>query len=318
MDGSDYRTRVEDFMVPPKWVNFETKVSLRRYEATWLFSASKNTQSGVTDFLRTAKSISGSDAILVRHSYEFEPKWLDLLEELYKKPVIPLGLMPPVVKDNSDDENDNAWNGIKEWLDDHDKGSVVYVALGSEVVMSQDQLTELALGLDLSGVPFFWVLRKVSGLDEHASAELPSGFEERVKGRGIVWTKWAPQQKILSHDSVGGFLTHCGWSSIVEGLVFGRPLVALPFLIDQGMNSRVIADHQLGTEVPRDDEDGSYTSESIVKSIKLVMRDEDGGLFREKAKEISKVFSDNELQNRYTNNFIKFLEDHESLSTPTA
>ncbi|KAK4417007.1 putative UDP-rhamnose:rhamnosyltransferase 1 [Sesamum alatum] len=239
--GSNDRTKPEDFTVPPKWVKFETKVAYRRYEADWIFGAGPGNKTGFSDFYRLGKVIVGCEAILARHCYEFEPAWLTLLEEIHHRPVIPLGLMPPKVQDHTitNDGNHEIWTSIKNWLDSQNKGSVVYVALGSEVTPTPDQFVELAYGLELSGVPFFWVLRKVSGSDP---MELPSGFEERVSGRGIVWRSWAPQLEILSHESVGGFLTHCGWSSIVEGLMFGHPLITLPFLVDQGLNSRVVVE----------------------------------------------------------------------------
>ncbi|KAL0318882.1 UNVERIFIED_CONTAM: UDP-glycosyltransferase 91D2 [Sesamum angustifolium] len=256
ISGSDYRTKPEDFTVPPKWVKFETKVAYRRFEAEWSYKASQANDSGFSDFYRMGKAIIGCEAILIRHCHEFEPKWLTSLEELHHRPVIPLGLMPPKVLDHSinNDDNHKIWTPIKTWLDDQNRGSILYVALGSEVTPTQNQVVELAYGLELSGVPFFWVLREVSGRD---SIELPSGFEERVSGRGIVWRSWAPQLEILSHESVGGFLTHCGWSSIVEGLMFGHPLITLSFLVDQGLNSRVVVEKQLGIEIPRNDQDGS-------------------------------------------------------------
>ncbi|KAL3838663.1 hypothetical protein ACJIZ3_023254 [Penstemon smallii] len=308
INGSKDRNKPEDFMVPPKWIKFETKLAYRRYEANWILGASQKNDSGFSDFYRTGKVIDGCDAIILRHCYEFEPDWLNLLEELYNKPIIPVGLMPPEIYDNNIEENDENWNFIRNWLDGQNKDSIVYVALGSEVTPSQDQLTELALGLELSGVAFFWVIRKVHGSSESDSVKLPSGFEERVKGRGIVWSKWAPQLKILSHDSVGGFLTHCGWSSIVEGVMFGQPLITLPFLVDQGLNSRMIVDKMLGIEVPRNEQDGAYNRNSVSDSVKLIMLEEDGKIFREKAKEMSIIFGDRGLHKRYTDDFVEFLE----------
>ncbi|KAK6150334.1 hypothetical protein DH2020_015266 [Rehmannia glutinosa] len=280
ISGSDYRTKPEDFMVPPKWVKFETKVAYRRFEANWIVGSGQNTESGFSDFYRGGKVIVGSDLILVRHCYEFEPDWVTLLEELHNRPVLPLGLMPPTVQNHNNtdkDGDDEIWVSIKNWLDGQNRGSVVYVALGSEVTPSQDQL---------------------------------NGFEERVKGRGIVWRSWVPQLKILSHDSVGGFLTHCGWSSIVEGLMFGYPLITLPFLVDQGLNSRVIVEKQLGVEIPRNEEDGSYTRNSVADSVKLVMLENDGKKFRERAKDVATIFGDTALHSRYIDNFVNFLENH--------
>ncbi|KAG8383622.1 hypothetical protein BUALT_Bualt04G0033200 [Buddleja alternifolia] len=314
ISGSDYRTKPEDFMVPPKWVKFETKVAYRRFEANWMVGAGQKNDSGFTDFYRQGKVIEGCEAILLRHCYEFEPDWLTVVEELYNRPVVPLGLMPPKVQDNNSDKDGDheTWVSIRNWLDSQKKGSVVYVALGSEVTPSQDQLGELAHGLEISGVPFFWVLRKSSWSTDSDSVELPHGFEERTTGQGIVWRSWAPQLKILSHDSVGGFLTHCGWSSIVEGLMFGHPLITLPFLVDQGLNSRVVVEKELGSEIPRNEEDGLYTRNSVAHSVKLVMLEDDGKKLRERAKEMSAIFADAELHNRYLDNFVEFLENHKS------
>ncbi|CAA3011894.1 UDP-rhamnose:rhamnosyltransferase 1 [Olea europaea subsp. europaea] len=305
INGSDERKKAEEFMIPPKWVRFETKVAYRRYEANWIVASTQKNDSGVSDIYRGGNVIHGSEVIFIRHCNEFEPDWLKLLEELHHKPVIPVGLMPPQVEE----DDSQSWVSIKTWLDDQNIQSVVYVALGSEVTPSQDQIYELALGLELSDVPFFWALRKPSGSDDSYSEILPDGFEERVKGRGMVWKSWAPQLKILSHDSVGAFLTHCGWSSFIEGLSFGHPLIALPFLADQGLNARIIADKQVGIEVPKNEEDGSYTKNNVSDSIKLVMVANEGKQFRDKAKEMSEIFGNKKLHDSYIDNFIKFLEN---------
>ncbi|KAK4395598.1 UDP-glycosyltransferase 91A1 [Sesamum angolense] len=237
ISGSDYRTKPEDFTVPPKWVKFETKVAYRRFEAEWSYKASQANDSGFSDFYRMGKAIIGCEAILIRHCHEFEPKWLTLLDELHHRPVIPLGLMPPKLLDHSinNDDNHKIWTPIKNWLDDQNRGSVLYVALGSEVTPTQNQVVELAYGLDLSGVPFFWVLREVSGRD---SIELPSGFEERVSSRGIVWRSWALSW-ILSHVWI---LDALRVEFYRGGTHFGHPLITLSFLVDQGLNSRVVVE----------------------------------------------------------------------------
>lgn len=164
--------------------------------------------------------------ILIRSCNELEREWLELLSELHQKPIVSVGLLPPSVSCTEGDKDD-AWGLINNWLAMQREKSVVYVALGTEATPSQDELTELAYGLELSGLPYFWALR----INQHdiLSLKLPEGFEERTKNQGIIWTNWTPQLKILEHDSVGVFLTHCGWSSIIEGLQFGKPLVMLRF-----------------------------------------------------------------------------------------
>ncbi|KAH7852372.1 hypothetical protein Vadar_024055 [Vaccinium darrowii] len=310
-------TEPDRLTVPPEWITFPTKVAYRAYEIKRTFKTSSKPQnaSGVSDFYRSACVISGCDALAIRHCREFEPNWLTLLEELHQKQIIPLGLMPPSVEESGGDSNNDTWTSISGWLNKQDVGSVVYVALGSEVALSQDELTELALGLEISGLPFFWVLRKPAGSTEADSFMLPDGFEGRTQNRGIVWKNWAPQLRILNHDSVGGFLTHCGWSSVVEGVRFGRPLIMLPLVLDQCLNARVMESYQVGIEVPRDEGDGSFTRNSVAESIRLVMVDkEKGSIYRKKAKEMSSLFGDKVLHDQYLDDFVQYLENHRHAS----
>ncbi|TKY66287.1 Hydroquinone glucosyltransferase [Spatholobus suberectus] len=101
---------------------------------------------------------------------------------------------------------------------------------GSGGTLSQNQLKELALGFELSGQQFLWVVRAPSESPNsaHPSFEnddplrfLPDGFIDRTKNQGLVVPSWAPQVQVLGHNATGGFLSHCGWNSILESIVHG-------------------------------------------------------------------------------------------------
>ncbi|XP_047956889.1 UDP-glycosyltransferase 73C6-like [Salvia hispanica] len=129
------------------------------------------------------------------------------------------------------------------WLDSMEMNSVVYACFGSLCTLSIEQIIEIGLGLEESGSPFIWIIRKQeksSGkVEEWLAAE---GFEERVRGRGVVVRGWAPQVMILSHPSVGGFLTHCGWNSTLEGVAAGVPMIAWPMFAEQFYNEKMVVD----------------------------------------------------------------------------
>ncbi|GMH15275.1 hypothetical protein Nepgr_017116 [Nepenthes gracilis] len=256
--------------------------------------------SGVSDIFRVASTLKGCDVIAPRSCLELEADYINLLKEMHGKPVVPVGLLPPSVEDYGDSGSDSdcSWQVISSWLDKQSKRSVVYIAFGSESTQSREELSEVALGLELSGLPFFWALK---------NPELPEGFEDRTNGRGLVWRNWAPQLRILSHESVGGFLTHSGWSSVIEALQFGLPLIILPFFVDQGLIARDLADRRVGIEVPRDEEDGSFTRDSVTESLRLVVVEEGGRAYREKAKEMSTLFGDRSLHEQYVDKFAEHL-----------
>ncbi|KAJ4714569.1 UDP-glycosyltransferase [Melia azedarach] len=311
INGSDDLKTPEDYTRVPKWVPFSTTVAYRLFEARKIFDMFSGDESDVSAAYRFGESVKGCDIIAVRSCKEFEPEWLQLVEQLHQKPVFPVGELPTTGNDT--EEETETWRWIKDWLDRQEKGSVLYIAFGSEAKPSQEELTEIALGLELSKLPFFWVLKKRLGQADTELIDLPDGFEERTKGRGIVYTSWAPQLKILGHDSVGGFLTHSGWSSVVEALQFGRALVLLTFYADQGLNAKLLQEKNIGYVIPRDEEDGSFTSNSVAESLKLVLVEEDGEIYRNKAKEMKGLFGDRDRQDLYVNNFLEYLETHRYL-----
>ncbi|XP_062100602.1 UDP-glycosyltransferase 91A1-like [Humulus lupulus] len=304
----NYRTEPEDFIVPPKWVPFPSTVAYRKFEVSKFLKVLTGNDDDISFLYRIIQTLRGCDVVAVRSCWELETEWLSLMADLLGKPVLPIGQLAPAV--TYDDENDDIWKSTKQWLDFQPKRSVVYVAFGSEALPNQDELTEIAHGLEISGFPFFWVLKT-----RPDSAELPTGFEERTRERGIVCTSWAPQLKILAHDSIGGFLSHSGWSSVVEALQFGIPLLLLAFINDQGLNAKLLDENMIGYMVPRDENDGSFTRESVAESVKLVVEKEEGKVYREKAKEMSPVFGDREVQSKYVDEFLAFLKEYRTKSS---
>ena len=153
------------------------------------------------------------------------------------------------------------------------------------------------------------MLTDQSGSSDNEVIELLKGFEERTHGRGVVCRTWAPQFKILNHDSVGGLLIHSGMSSVVEAFQLGKPLVLLPFMFDQGTIATYLAEKKMAYMVHRDEMDGSFEPESVADSLSLVMVKEEGKVYREKAKEMMTLFGDRNAQDKCVDDLLHFLQN---------
>ncbi|KAA8530835.1 hypothetical protein F0562_005541 [Nyssa sinensis] len=169
-----------------------------------------------------------------------------------------------------------------EWLDQREPNSVVYVNYGSVTVMSDQHLKEFAWGLANSKHPFLWIVRPdvVMGTD---SASLPEEFFEEIKDRGLL-ASWCRQDEVLSHPSVGAFLTHCGWNSTTESVCGGVPVICWPFFADQQTNCFYArTEWGIGMEVNHD-----VQRNEIEALVKEMMEGEKGKHTRRKAQEWKK------------------------------
>lgn len=121
---------------------------------------------------------------------------------------------------------------------------------------------------------------------------LPEGFLDKVEDRGMVVEGWAPQTKILEHPSIGGFVSHCGWSSVMESMKFGVPIIAVPMHLDQPLNARLVEEVGVGVEVRRD-VNGKLKREKVANVIREVVEEKGGEGVRRKAKEVKEKMRNN-------------------------
>ncbi|KAL8036970.1 hypothetical protein ABFX02_11G010000 [Erythranthe guttata] len=180
-----------------------------------------------------------------------------------------------------------------EWLDKQEPNSVIYVSFGTTTSLSDEQIKELAFGLEQSKVKFLWVLRDADKGDifdgQVRRAELPDGFEERVEGLGMVVREWAPQPQILAHPSTGGFVSHCGWNSCIESITMGVPIAAWPMHSDQPSNSVLITEIlKMGLIVREWAQRFEIVKASTIENVlKTLMTSKEGDEIRKRAEELA-------------------------------
>jgi hypothetical protein len=204
---------------------------------------------------------NSSYGIVVNSFEELEQGCAQEYEKVMNKRVYCIGPVSLCNKENLDKFERGNKSSIEEkqcleWLNLMEIRSVIYVCLGSLCRLVTSQLIEIGLGLELSNRPFIWVV-KING-ENYLELEKwlkDENFEERVKGRGLLIKGWAPQILILSHPSIGGFLTHCGWNSTIESVCFGVPMITWPLFAEQFLNEKFIVQVlkigvRIGVEVP--------------------------------------------------------------------
>ncbi|CAH9076591.1 unnamed protein product [Cuscuta europaea] len=215
------------------------------------------------------------EIILVNSSDEIDGKYI-------RKKMVTVG---PLVR--VDEGKDDVT--IMKWLNKKEERSCLYVSFGSEYYMRKEDLEEMAYGLELSGVNFIWVIRFPEGGDDETMTldeALPSGFLDRVKERGLIVEKWAPQARILRHKSIGGFLSHCGWNSVLESVQFEVPILALPMHLDQPAHARMAVELGIALEIERD-ENGKLQREVVVNAVKTFLGEEKCEELRAKVKQVN-------------------------------
>nr|CAB3456287.1 unnamed protein product [Digitaria exilis] len=271
------RVTVDDFKPMPTWFPSPPSLTFRHHEAAWIAASFRTNASGVSDIDRFWRTEQRCRLLLLRSCPELEPRLFPLIADVFRKPaVVPTGFLLPEDKSTTDATRSSA----VRWLDEQPPRSVLFVALGSEAPVTAENVRELAAGLELSGERFVWALRPPSGAggggDGAAAAMLPEGFEARTRGRGVVCAGWVPQVRVLGHVAVGAFLTHCGWGSVTESLGFGgHPLVMLPFITDQGLIARMMAERGVGVEVARrGDDEGWFGADDVAAAVRRVMVEE--------------------------------------------
>ncbi|KAJ4723070.1 Glycosyltransferase [Melia azedarach] len=218
----------------------------------------------------------GNPRILVNTFNALEPETLTAIDKFNMIAVGPL--IPSAFLDGKDPSDTSfgcdlfkSSEDYIEWLNSKPKSSVIYVSFGSLCVLAKQQMEEIAKGLLDSGHPFLWVIReKEKQKDKEKEEDELINYRKELNEKGMI-VPWCSQVQVLSHASLGCFITHCGWNSTLESLVSGVPVVAFPQWTDQGTNAKIIEDiSRTGVRV-KANEKGIVESEEIKRCLELVM-----------------------------------------------
>ncbi|XP_021841626.2 anthocyanidin 3-O-glucosyltransferase 2-like [Spinacia oleracea] len=248
-------------------------------------------EGGSSMIIDHARRFKKSNGIIVNTFTELESVGVEALFDQVSKNIIPavypVGPILELESKTRGGSQDESQDKILQWLDDQPSSSVVFLCFGSMGCFDADQVKEIANGLEKSGHRFLWSLRKpppegkVGMPTEHETFVdvLPDGFLERTAERGKM-IGWAPQVSILSHQAVGGFVSHCGWNSTLESIWFGVPMATWPLYAEQQLNAfELVKELGLAVEIRMDyrrdwktkKANFTVTAEEIENGVKKLM-----------------------------------------------
>ncbi|KAL7003512.1 hypothetical protein U1Q18_004666 [Sarracenia purpurea var. burkii] len=252
---------------------------------------------GYKSFFSTGIQMAKSSGIIANTFCACGPRAIKAISDGLCTPNSPVPLVNyigPVIATGDQTSGDK--HECLNWLDLQPSRSVVFLCFGSMGTFKAEQLNDMAIGLEKSGQRFLWVVRsppiapRIDGDTKGFLAPpepdldglLPEGFLDRTRGRGMVVKSWAPQVAVLSHDSVGGFVTHCGWNSILEAVCGGVPMVAWPLYAEQKMNKVFLVEEMKVALELNKSGDGFVSAAELEKKVRELMDSESGKAVRER------------------------------------
>ncbi|KAK4421938.1 UDP-glycosyltransferase 86A1 [Sesamum alatum] len=249
--------------------------------------------------VKAFEQVKNADFILCNTVQELEPECLSALN--LKQPIYAIGPMNFFSDLTKTNVKKSLWaeSDCTQWLNSKPPVSVLYISFGSIVHINKQEIVEIAHGLLLSHVNFIWILRTTDAL--------PVGFRDDVKDRGLI-IPWCNQNTVLSSPAVGGFLTHCGWNSVMESMWSGVPMICYPFYVDQPTNRKLVVDDwKIGIDLC---DGGRVTSEGVASKINMLMRGKSCIHLREEIKKVSKMLRNAlEMDGSSQRNFDQFVDD---------
>ncbi|XP_021298085.1 scopoletin glucosyltransferase-like [Herrania umbratica] len=259
-------------------------------------------QDAETDFTKMVKASKESElrsyGVVVNSFYELEDTYADCYRNIFGRKAWHIGPVSLCNRATEDKAERGKKSAIDEheclkWLDSKEPNSVVYICFGSMANFTSAQLKEIAMALEASEQQFIWVVRKQKNNEEEEDW-LPEGFEKRMEGKGLIIRGWAPQVLILDHEAVGGFVTHCGWNSTLEGVSAGVPMVTWPVFAEQFYNEKLVTQVlKIGVGVGAQQwvrTVGDFVKrEAIEKAVKEIMKSDRAEEMRNRTKALAEA-----------------------------
>ncbi|CAI9091605.1 OLC1v1026677C1 [Oldenlandia corymbosa var. corymbosa] len=275
IDAGEFPFKDNDLDAPVKNVE-EMECVMRRRDLPSFYRLNSVDEILIQLLLKEDEQLPRAEALIFNTFEELDKGTLNLMRTLGPK-VYAVGPIHTLLKSRLPEVSYHSlWKEDKsciQWLNKQPSKSVIYVSIGSLATMTKDQLMEIWYGLVNSGFRFLWVHREgsIMGLNNKED-EIPEELAQATKERGCI-VSWAPQEEVLGHPGIGGFLTHSGWNSTLESIVEGVPMIGWPYFVDQQVNSRYVSEvWKLGLDMK--DTCDRVIVEKMVRDLMNVRRDE--------------------------------------------
>ncbi|TFY68837.1 hypothetical protein EVJ58_g770 [Rhodofomes roseus] len=192
----------------------------------------------VGDMMLTAyDTLAGCDGVILAAPECYEREATSVLREWFdstSRSVYACGPLMTRVPDGRIVEKPQPSNApVEEFLyatvASHGERSLIYISFGT--IYWPLESDKLSAFLDIA------MAMKIPFILNHASPYLPAEdfiVQKVASYKYGLFTRWCPQQLILSHSATGWFVTHGGHSSVIESITEGVPMYALSPLHEKG------------------------------------------------------------------------------------
>ncbi|MED6127544.1 hypothetical protein PIB30_089036, partial [Stylosanthes scabra] len=216
-----------------------------------------NKDGGYVTCYMLAQKFIDTKGIIVNTFLEIEKYAIDELSNGKNPPIYAIGPLINLKSHPNSNLEPTKHDMIMRFLDEQETSSVVFLCFGSRGSFGPSQTRQIAIALRRSGVRFLWAMRSPPNKANDDENPLPEGFLEWMEGRGMI-CEWTPQVEILAHKAICGFVSHCGWNSILESLWFGVPILTWPIYAEQQLNAfRMVKEFELALELKLEYRTGS-------------------------------------------------------------
>ncbi|KAL5748049.1 hypothetical protein ACOSQ2_025346 [Xanthoceras sorbifolium] len=218
---------------------------------------------GYSSYIKLAQRFNNVNGIIVNTLSELEPYAVNSISSSLNPLVYTVG---PVLELKVPKK-------ILKWLDDQSESSVVFLCFGSGGSFGPAQVKEIATGLEQNENEFLWSLRVSPPNNE------------------VPLLDYITDDDVLAHKAIGGFVSHCGWNSILESLWYGVPIVTWPLYAEQQFNAfRMVKELRLAVEVRLDSRRDSdlVVADEIGRAVRCVV-DGDSDQIKKKVKEMAEI-----------------------------
>nr|GEY33259.1 UDP-glycosyltransferase 74G1-like [Tanacetum cinerariifolium] len=224
--------------------------------------------------------IDRADWVFFNSFYKLEEEVVDWMMKLWRVRTIGPTVPSMYLDKQLLDDEDYMINVLKpksiecmNWLKNKPQRSVVYLSFGSLIQPGPEQMEEITFSLTGGEFSFLWAMKSSE------EAKVPKEFLNGGSKKGLVVT-WCSQLEVLAHESIGCFVTHCGFNSILEALGLGVPIVAISQWSDQTTNAKYVEDVWGVGVRAKPDANGIVSRQVLDACIREVMEGEKGNVIK--------------------------------------